>query len=56
MKQLKRLFEAVSRFVAPLAMGLAILTANSACFYFTYQPEEPACLKKIQLRDVRFQK
>lgn len=56
MKQLKRLFETVSRFAAPLAMGLAILTANSTCFCFSYQPEEPEGLKKMQLRDVRFKK
>ncbi len=56
MKQLKRLFETVSRFAAPLALGLAVLTANSTCFCLSYQPEEPACLKKMHFRDMQVRK
>ncbi len=47
MEKLRQLLRAVSRYVAPLALGLAILTGNATCFYCTYQPEEPACLKDM---------
>lgn len=49
--KLNNLFRKLSRFVAPLALSLAILTANSTCFYLSYQPDEPAALKKMNLHD-----
>ena len=35
-----------SEIVAPLALALAVMTANSTCFFFTYQPEVPNSLQK----------
>ena len=31
--------------LAPLAMALAVVTVNSTCFFYTYQPEVPEKLK-----------
>ena len=35
----------VSKLIAPLALALAITTANATCYIFTYQPKEPESLK-----------
>ncbi len=32
--------------IATLATMIAAAVASSACFYFTYQPEEPKCLRE----------
>lgn len=42
MKFLKYAFVKLSAVVAPLALALAVLTANSTCFFLSYQPDEPA--------------
>jgi len=34
--------------VSALALVLATVTANSTCFYFSYQPDEPAGLMKLK--------
>lgn len=36
----------LSSVVAPLALALAVSTANSTCWYYTYQPKAPAGLSK----------
>lgn len=33
--------------VAPLALALAVLTANATCYFFTFQPDVPNELKNI---------
>lgn len=48
---MKKSFYIVSKilsFSAPLVLALAILTANSACYYFTYQPEVPRSLDRYR--------
>lgn len=34
--------------IAPLALALAIMTANSTCFVFTHQPTPPLGLTKYR--------
>lgn len=34
--------------VSALALVLATVTANSTCYYFSYQPDEPAGLMKLK--------
>ncbi len=34
-----------TKFIAPLALALAVTTANTTCLVFTYQPEAPENLK-----------
>lgn len=36
----------LSRVVAPLTLALAIVTANSTCWWFTYQPNVPEGMKR----------
>lgn len=45
MKKCKKLLLKCSRMLAPLAMALAVVTVNSTCFFYTYQPEVPEKLK-----------
>lgn len=45
---LKKLITKSTEVVAPLALALAVMTANSTCFFFTYQPEVPESLKKYR--------
>lgn len=33
--------------LAQCALALACLTANSTCFFLSYQPDEPACLREM---------
>lgn len=56
MKRLNKLFVLISHLAAPLALTLAILTANSTCFYLSHQPDEPDGLKSAKLRDFQNQK
>ena len=44
------LINEASKFVAPLALSLAIMTANSTCYCFTYQPDMPKSLDKYRLK------
>lgn len=34
--------------LAALALTLATATANSTCFYLSYQPDEPATLSRFK--------
>lgn len=34
--------------LAALALLLATVTANSTCYYMSYQPDEPATLSKLK--------
>ena len=36
----------LSGIVAPLALALAVSTANSTCWYYTYQPKAPEVLSR----------
>lgn len=38
------------KITAPLALALAIMTANSTCYFFSYQPDVPKSLDKYQLK------
>lgn len=35
-----------SGLIAPLALKLATVTANSTCYFYSYQPKVPKKLKK----------
>lgn len=43
---LKKYITKAAGVVAPLALALAVMTANATCYFFTYQPEVPKSLKK----------
>lgn len=45
MQNCKKIVLKFSGMLAPLAMALAVVTVNSTCFFYTYQPEVPAKLK-----------
>lgn len=47
MKMFKTAFIRLSSLVAPLALAMAILTANSTCFFLSYQPDEPANMRQV---------
>jgi cyclic lactone autoinducer peptide len=49
-KRLSNVLNKVSRIVAPLTLALAIITANSTCYFFSYQPDVPQCLKKYCIK------
>ncbi len=51
--QLKNILTRISTIIAPLALALAVATASSTCFFLSYQPEEPACLKGMRLAGVK---
>lgn len=38
----------VSKLIAPLALALAVTTANATCYFFTYQSEAPKSLEKYR--------
>lgn len=38
----------LGKIVAPLAMAMAIFTANSTCYFFSYQPDTPKSLDKYR--------
>lgn len=40
----------ISKYAAPFALALAIMTANSTCFFFTCQPDVPKSLDKFRLK------
>lgn len=44
MKSILKCFTKFSAHFAPLALVVATVTANSTCFFFSYQPEVPAKL------------
>lgn len=48
MKKITVILSKMMKFSAPLALALAILSANSACYYFTYQPEVPSSLDRYR--------
>lgn len=48
-----KLFKIINRageIVAPLALAMAIITANSTCFFFTCQPDVPKSLDKYRMK------
>lgn len=47
MKFVKSAFVQLSAVVAPLALAIAVLTANSTCFFLSYQPDEPANMHQL---------
>jgi cyclic lactone autoinducer peptide len=49
MKTIKSYIIQMSKIVAPLALALAVLTANSTCICFTNQPKEPDSLRKYKI-------
>lgn len=49
MKFVKSTFVQLSAVVAPLALALAVLTANSTCFFLSYQPDEPDNMHQLTL-------
>lgn len=51
--RVKTVFTKLSKIVAPLALTLAVMTANSTCFFLSYQPEEPKCLKDMHLAGMK---
>lgn len=48
--KLSYLINKTSKFAAPLALALAIMTANSTCYFFTYQPDVPKSLDKYRVK------
>ena len=46
MMKLKTVLVRVSQIVASAAMALAVLTVNSTCYCYSYQPDIPQALKK----------
>lgn len=46
MKKLKTVLVRVSQIAASAAMALAVLTVNSTCYCYSYQPDIPQALKK----------
>jgi cyclic lactone autoinducer peptide len=51
--RVKTFLAKMSKMVAPLALALAVLTANSTCFFLSYQPNEPERLKEIRFADMK---
>lgn len=47
MKKIKNPLLFLGAFFAPIALELAYLTANSVCFFLSYQPDEPASLREM---------
>lgn len=50
MKNLKATLGRALNIFAPLALALSIITANSMCFWFTYQPDEPIELQRYKIK------
>lgn len=48
--KLSNLISKTSRLVAPFALALAIMTANSTCYFFSYQPDVPKGLDKYRMK------
>lgn len=48
--KLFNLISKTSRLVAPFALALAIMTANSTCYFFSYQPDVPKSLDKYRMK------
>ena len=48
--KLFNLISKTSRLVAPFALVLAIMTANSTCYFFSYQPDVPKGLDKYRMK------
>lgn len=46
MTKVKTVFVRISKIMAPVALALAVLTVNSTCFCYSYQPDVPQSLKK----------
>lgn len=46
--KLLNIINKASKIVAPFALAMAIMTANSACYFFTCQPDVPKSLDKYR--------
>lgn len=53
MKILKTAFIHLSSLAAPLALAMAFLTANSTCFFLSYQPDEPSGIREMMAQRKR---
>ncbi len=49
MKKIKTFLSCAFTVVAPMALALAVMTANSAYFFFSYQPDKPEGLQRYKL-------
>lgn len=49
MKKIKSFLSRALTVVAPMALALAVFTANSTCLFFSYQPDEPEGLQRYKL-------
>lgn len=48
MKELKKIFRKISTVLPALAFVIGIISANSACAAFYYQPETPDAMSKYR--------
>lgn len=56
MKKIKNTLLWMTAFLAPLALELAYMTADSVCFFLSYQPDEPPCLREMASHRTRIMK
>ena len=49
MKNFKEFIAKHTAVIAPLALAIAIMTANSTCYIFSYQPTPPKSLSKYRV-------
>lgn len=47
MKKTLKAYMFLCTFFAQLALTMACFTSNSTCFFLSYQPDEPACLREM---------
>lgn len=48
MSELTTITQKVTKYIAPLALALAVITANSTCICFSNQPTPPEQLSKFR--------
>lgn len=53
MKVIRIMFMKLCSMVAAVALVLASLTVNSTCFFLSYQPDEPTCVREMVLKRKR---
>lgn len=49
-KKIMSILAKSGKFAAPIALALAILTANSTCYFFSYQPDVPKSLDRYRTK------
>lgn len=52
MKKVKSVIGRMLSVVAPMALALAVFTANSTCFIFSHQPDEPTGIEEYKLKRI----